>query len=136
MYVYVCVCNLTGVQASGVIIVYCDSAVSYGPNYVCMYECVFRGQLPYDTTVVHLSIILTSCCSCIVLCSKITISQVSSIIWIACHGIDSFIVSYVFKRIVHPPPMAACIAVTFGAINEILFTERHKYSSLPEVLSF
>ena len=51
MYVYRC--NLTGVQASGVIIVYCDSAVSCGPNYVCMYECVFGGQLPYDTTVVH-----------------------------------------------------------------------------------
>ena len=101
---------------------------------MCMYECVFRGQLPYDT-VVHLSVILTSCCSCIILSSKITISQVSSIIWVACLGIDSFIVSYVFKRIVHPSPFAASIAVTFGAIDEILFTERHKYSSLPEVLS-
>ena len=34
MYIYIYIYNFTGVQASGVIIVYCDSAVSYGPKII------------------------------------------------------------------------------------------------------
>ena len=33
-HIYIYIYNFTGVQASGVIIVYCDSAVSYGPKII------------------------------------------------------------------------------------------------------
>ena len=57
-------------------------------------------------------------------------------IWVTFFSVDTIVTLYILESIVHQAAMTTIVSKWCGTIHKVLFTERNKFASLSEVLSF